>query len=139
MNRWNAAVAGAVVLGLCATLKGQTPSTVKDGVYTDDQAKRGQAAYTDRCSACHGDDLNGGGFAPALNGDTFSQSWVDRKLDELVSRIKDTMPADKPGSLTPEMNGDIVAFLLKSNGYTAGERTLATDPNELQQITITKP
>jgi len=139
MNRWNAAVAGALVLGLCATLVGQTPSTVKDGIYTDDQAKRGQAAYTDRCSACHGDDLSGGGVAPALNGDTFSQSWVDRKLDELVSRIKDTMPADKPGSLTTEMNGDIVAYLLKSNGYTAGERTLPTDPNELQQITITKP
>ena len=122
-----------------ATLIGQAPSTVKDGVYTDEQAKRGETAYAEKCSACHGNDLSGAGFAPALNGETFAQSWVDRKLDELADRIKDTMPADKPGSLAPETNIDIVAFLLKSNGYGAGTRPLPAESIDLQQITITKP
>lgn len=138
-NGWTAAIAG-LLLGISwVTLAGQSAATVKDGVYTDEQAKRGQTGYTGKCSACHGEDLSGAGFAPALNGDTFAQSWMDRKLDEFVARIKDTMPADKPGSLTPEMNADIVAFLLKSNGYPAGTRELPAEGGDLQQITITKP
>ena len=138
-NGWTAALVGVLLGVSCATIIGQAAATVKDGVYTDEQAKRGQAGYTAKCSACHGDDLTGAGFAPALNGDTFAQSWMDRMLDELVARIKDTMPADKPGSLTPEMNADIVAFLLKSNGYPAGTRELPTEGGDLQQVTITKP
>ena len=128
-------------LPLCAIAlhaRGQDKS-VWDGVYTDEQAKRGETAYAEKCSACHGNDLSGAGFAPALNGETFAQSWVDRKLDELADRIKDTMPADKPGSLAPETNIDIVAFLLKSNGYGAGTRPLPAESIDLQQITITKP
>ena len=128
-------------LPLCAIAlhaRGQDKS-VWDGVYTDEQAKRGETAYAEKCSACHGNDLSGAGFAPALNGETFAQSWVDRKLDELADRIKDTMPADKPGSLAPETNIDIVAFLLKSNGYGEGTRPLPAESIDLQQITITKP
>src|SRR5713226_7866103 len=32
-----------------------------EGVYTVDQAARGQAVYTRRCSQCHGADLSGAG------------------------------------------------------------------------------
>jgi mono/diheme cytochrome c family protein len=130
----------AALLGVFfATLTGQALSTVKDGVYTDEQAKRGETVYAEKCAACHGHDLSGAGFAPALNGDPFAQSWLDRKLDELADRVKDTMPADKPGSLAPETNIDIVAFLLKSNGYPAGTRPLSAETADLHQITITNP
>jgi mono/diheme cytochrome c family protein len=53
--------------------------TTLDGVYTDAQASRGQKIYTESCSSCHGDDLSGGGQAPALTGKDFN---VDCVADE---------------------------------------------------------
>ena len=46
--------------------------TVWDGVYTEEQATRGTEAYKSACSECHGADLAGDGFAPALTGSEFS-------------------------------------------------------------------
>ncbi len=37
------------------------------------------------------------------------------------------MPYGKPDSLAPQQYVDIVAFILSSNGYTAGTRELPTD------------
>ena len=41
--------------------------SVWDGVFTAEQADRGAAAYKTSCSECHGGDLMGDGFAPALD------------------------------------------------------------------------
>ena len=51
--------------------------SVWDGVYTEDQAKRGQEAYASECSACHQPDLGGDGFAPGLSGPEFASAWND--------------------------------------------------------------
>ena len=40
--------------------------TVWDGVFTEAQASRGEAAYGRSCAVCHKEDLLGGGTAPAL-------------------------------------------------------------------------
>lgn len=40
-----------------------------DGVYTQEQSKKGQAAYNENCSSCHGDTLGGQDVAPALVGE----------------------------------------------------------------------
>ena len=118
---------------------GQTPKTAKDGIYTDEQAQRGQVVYQEKCSACHGDDLSGGGFAPALAADAFLAVWAEKKLKALSGAIKDTMPADKPGSLSAETNADVVAYLLKFNGFPAGQESLPSDSAALEQILIPKP
>ena len=52
----------------------QQARTVKDGVYTDAQARRGQAIYKERCSTCHGDALEGL-VGPALTGNDFLGVW----------------------------------------------------------------
>ena len=45
----------AAVLGLAAAmLAAQASRSVWDGVYTDEQAKRGQTLYGKECSSCHG-------------------------------------------------------------------------------------
>lgn len=45
--------------------------SVWDGVYTEEQAKRGETVYGKECSSCHGDLLTGGESAPALTGGVF--------------------------------------------------------------------
>src|SRR5262245_42339619 len=58
---------GAAHLGLIAPLRGQSSTTVWDGVFTGAQAERGQSAYRERCQSCHGEKLEGG-VGPALAG-----------------------------------------------------------------------
>ena len=49
-------------------LNGQEMRSVWDGVYTAEQAKRGEALYGQHCAACHGGTLLGAEAAPALTG-----------------------------------------------------------------------
>ena len=51
-----------------------------EGVYSEAQAKRGEALYVRSCATCHGTDLKGGERAPALAGPAFSGRWVERPL-----------------------------------------------------------
>lgn len=100
---------------------------VADGVYTAEQATRGAVAYEKACASCHMSDLRGESFAPALNGDAFALRWENGRLSDLHKIIKGTMPADSPGSMSAQEYADIVAFLLKANGYPAGQ-ALSEDP-----------
>jgi mono/diheme cytochrome c family protein len=131
--------AGALLWYVGVTLVAQAPKTTKDGVYTAEQSTRGETVYKGKCSSCHGDDLTGGGFAPALVGDPFFEQWNTRTLSDLSSQIKDTMPADKPGSLTPDSTADVLAYVLKSNGFPAGGAPLPNDAAALAQVAIAKP
>src|SRR5262249_9454510 len=109
--------------------------TGRDGVYSDAQARRGQAVYKERCASCHGDTL-GGGLAPPLSGDEFMRAWGAQPLSDLVNKIRNTMPADKPGSLTPEQVVDVVAHLLQVGKLPAGRTDLSADEAALKQITV---
>jgi mono/diheme cytochrome c family protein len=131
--------AAALLWSVGVTLVAQAPKTTKDGVYTAEQSTRGEAVYKGKCSSCHGDDLTGGGFAPALVGDAFFEQWNTKTLGDLSGEIKDTMPADKPGSLTPDGAADVVAYVLKSNGFPAGAAPLPNDAAALAQVAIAKP
>ena len=58
---------------LCASaFRAQETRSIWDGVYTEAQAKRGEAIYFERCVRCHGPALMGGtdGAGP-LTGPTF--------------------------------------------------------------------
>ena len=134
-------LAGA--LGICAvgavrSVRAATPAkSTQDGVYTDDQAKRGKAAYTDNCSACHMEDLSGSGQALPLAGDAFTQTWEGQTVNDLFDLVRNTMPQDKPGTLTPETSLDIISYLLQFNHFPAGKDELKNDPDALKNILIT--
>jgi hypothetical protein len=106
---------------------------VQDGVYTDAQAARGQGLYVKQCASCHGDTLKGA-QAPPLVGDAFVAAWQTMPLGGLVSKVRNTMPADAPGQLTPPQSADIVAHLLKTGGFPAGRTELASADAALSQI-----
>lgn len=108
--------------------------TAKDGVYSNQQATRGQAVYKDRCASCHGATLEGGN-APPLAGDAFISIWGG-PLSELVDKIQNTMPQDEPGKLTRQQSADIVAYVLQASKFPAGRTDLGADPAVLKQIAI---
>jgi mono/diheme cytochrome c family protein len=134
-----AAVALAIsALGLSVGVAPQTTrKTVWDGVYTADQATRGQALYKTHCGYCHRDDLIGGGSeagAPALKGPIFTIRWRDQPIADMFVTIGTTMPQNKPDTLTPQVVVDIVSFLLKSNNMPPGTSELPPDLDALKTV-----
>jgi mono/diheme cytochrome c family protein len=113
------------------------PRTIWDGVYTAEQAKRGEDLYPDGCSRCHGDELEGD-EAPALEGEEFLKDWRGLTLADLFQRIKNAMPGDHPGILTPAETADVTAFILRRNKVPAGNAPLTTNIPALKQIRIDK-
>jgi mono/diheme cytochrome c family protein len=111
--------------------------TVWDGVYSSEQAKRGQALYSKACASCHRADLEGHGPTPSLAGAEFRDRWDGQTLDDLFEKMQATMPADHPGSLSREDNAAILAFILRSNEMPAGEKDLPADSDSLAKIHFT--
>lgn len=126
----------SVVLVAAFALAQDTTRSVWDGVYTADQAKRGETAYATNCAACHGDQLTGGEMAPPLAGGEFLSNWNGLTMGDLFDRIRTTMPAGKPGSLSRETNADIAAFILSFNKFPAGALELPHQSEVLKQIKI---
>jgi mono/diheme cytochrome c family protein len=107
----------------------QGPKTQWDGVYTDAQAKRGAALYTQHCEPCHGSSLEGSDLAPPLTGGPFDSHWNDMALFELFERMRTSMPANAPGSLSPQENVDVLAHLLATSKFPTGSAELAATPD----------
>jgi len=108
--------------------------SVWDGVYTEEQAKRGETVYRKECAACHGDQLTGGESAPPLTGGAFQANWNGLTLGDLFDRIRKTMPQTKPGSLTRQQNADVLAFMLSVNKFPSGKTELYRQSEMLKEI-----
>ena len=102
--------------------------SVWDGVYSADQAMRGQSLYDVNCSRCHGTDLSGANARP-LVGESFFRDWGGLKLDSVLARAR-TMPPGSAQSLGDETYLDILAYVLESNDFPAGS-------GELNETTVT--
>jgi len=129
-------ILAAAVAGVA--LSASQSRSVGTGVFNEAQDKRGAAIYSRECSTCHGERLQGGEGAPALNGSDFASSWNGQTVGDLFDRIRQTMPAppEQPGKLTPQQNADVVAHILRVNGFPAGTAELPTDVEQLKQIRI---
>lgn|SRR5262245_50130111 len=110
--------------------------TTWDGVYSDAQAKRGDALFKDKCSGCHGPELMGADTAPPLTGPEFNAGWNDQTADDLEERIRVSMPADAPGTLSREDATALVAFIFSKAGFPAGQADLPSTTPELKEVKI---
>jgi len=120
---------------LCSVFGQQQPSrSVWDGVYTEEQSKRGEALYGASCAKCHGDTLTGGEAAPPLTGGEFLANWNGLTVGDLFERIRISMPADRPGALSSAQNADILAHMLRMNQFPAGKTELERQAEILKQI-----
>ncbi|MEP6717415.1 MAG: c-type cytochrome [Terriglobia bacterium] len=120
-----AAAAAYAILTLALPQTSTAPKTLRDGVFTAEQANRGEQIYTAKCAACHGDNLAGMETAPALSGANFRKSWDGQPLLTLGNRIKATMPPFAPNSLAANQVTDVLSFILKSNEIRAGNVALS--------------
>lgn len=109
-----------------------------DGVYTTAQADRGKTAFETSCINCHNRDLAGSVRGPALRGDKFMLDWQDGSVNNLFTKIRFSMPATYPDSVSDEVKLDIVAYLLQVNGFPAGSEELKKDADRLEAIQIVK-
>jgi S-disulfanyl-L-cysteine oxidoreductase SoxD len=120
------------------SLRAQAPAeesrSVWDGVYTEEQAKRGEPIYQKECGVCHGPQLTGGESAPPLSGGVFLANWNGLTMADLFDRIRKTMPQTAPGKLTRQQNADVLAFMLSINKFPAGKTELYKQSEMLKEI-----
>jgi mono/diheme cytochrome c family protein len=129
------AIASVATIGLSysAVTAYQAERSVWDGVYTAEQASRGDALWADRCAKCHGPDMTGAD-APSLVGSEFSGDWNGLSLGDLADRVRVSMPQDNPQSLTREQTADLVAAILHANQMPAAQTELPSQLESLKQI-----
>ena len=127
-----------IAASLSAAQESSTADTrsVWDGVYTADQAMRGEASYKTACSSCHGETLKGAGESPALVGMAFMSNWSGLPLADLYERIRRTMPRDNPARITRQQKVEILAFILSVNKFPSGNSNLPRQPELLKLIRI---
>ena len=135
MNRWTTAVAAlASALPLVAAQQPASTRSVWNGVYSAEQAQRGNALYTQYCSSCHGPELAGAEISPPLVGGAFTANWDGLTLGDLSERIRVSMPADNPGKLSRQQVADVLAYILNAGRFPAGSADLPRETELLKQI-----
>jgi S-disulfanyl-L-cysteine oxidoreductase SoxD len=110
------------------------PKSIWDGVYTQEQADRGAAAYQTNCASCHGANLDGDARFRPVQGDVFQGRWDTRTVGALHKYVSTNMPNGRGGSLPADTYNDLIAFILSRNGYPVGTTALA--PESVQAVQI---
>jgi cytochrome c len=113
--------------------------TVRDKVYTKEQAARGAELYDAQCAKCHDPDKlpEGKKPPPPIVGAKFKDTWQDKTLGELYTLVLTTMPSDGSMVLTSDQTLDLLAHLLKLNEYPEGTAPLKND-EAMKAIVIVK-
>lgn len=130
---------------------GSPPPVLPTGPVAGD-ASRGGALYAEHCSACHGEDLQGGGgtgrtfsrkrdhpiMPPALANPGFLASASDQLIKRVVldGRRNTTMPSFRERGLPERDVDDIVAFI---RSFEAVQRVDADTPAEPGSLIATSP
>jgi cytochrome c5 len=115
----------------------ESSATVWDGIFTEAQVSRGEAAYGRSCAACHKEDLLGSGTAPALAGEAFFRRWNESTVDDVVQTMRSSMPQEAPSSLEAQVYVDILTYLLKASGSPTGSQELTTERDRLKLVRVT--
>lgn len=130
----------AALAALLGALGSSTPAAARqgrsvwDGVYTTEQAARGQESYEYACAGCHGVDLSGGDEAPILAGGEFTWTWNGLTVGTLFERIRKSMPVEDPSSVSRQEKADILAFVFSANEFPAGDSELPSRTSRLEDI-----
>ena len=108
-----------------ALMSAQGPRrTVWDGVYTDAQASRANPVFSQSCANCH--TLTSQGEGP-IAGTRFWEGFTQKTVGDLLTYVSTNMPNGNGGSLPESTYSDLVALILKSNGFPAGTNELTPE------------
>jgi mono/diheme cytochrome c family protein len=119
---------------VAAIAAGSQTRSVWDGVYTEAQAKRGEAIYAERCVRCHGATMMGGtDGAGALIGEKFNGNWNGVPLDQMIDRVRASMPLDQPMSLSRQQTVDVLSYVFSANKIPTGQSEL---PRQAEMLSL---
>ena len=104
--------------------------TVLDGVYTEEQALRGEVPYVQTCTECHDEIAS----FPVLYGDDFIDNWREDRLETMYAYNKATMPLNEPDTLGEAAYVDLMAYLLWLNDFPYGSEELKREDMENIQL-----
>jgi hypothetical protein len=137
LTGWLLVAAGTALIG-AQSADIRREDTVLAGVYSAEQAARGQEAFLQNCARCHRADLGGQNARP-LKGQYFLDHWREFKLELLFNQIRANMPPpdQRRGEISDQTYLDIMTFLLQGNGLPTGPRELKID--QLDKITLVGP
>ena len=115
-------------------------SSVRDGVFSVEQSRRGETLYLETCERCHEKNLGGGGdldeFVPPIVGDEFLAEWAQWTVGDLFEFMTTEMPPKREdrSEVTADMYADILAYILEQNGFPAGQAELPPEMDPLVNI-----
>ncbi len=92
------------------------------------QADRGRNVFRSTCTACHS--------SSEFSDRRFKFKWRRRTAGDLFEMVSTQMPEDAPGSLELQQYTDIVAFVLRMNGFEPGGSELPPDAAALETISL---
>lgn len=124
------AAAGIVAkrCGMHAAPADDPPAAASSGdpppaLYTRAQARAGKGVFAQHCAKCHGRNLQGS-LGPAIAGTRFLETAQHNHWSVEIIRylVVNTMPLHDPGSLSKKQYADILAYLLASSCYPAGDK-----------------
>jgi mono/diheme cytochrome c family protein len=115
------------------------PVAAAKATYTAEQSDRGKNVFLKDCTDCHGKDLRGGLLGgPPLRGLAFEEKYgKGSPAGVLFEVMSTTMPPNDPGRYSDPTYADIMAYILKTNGYKAGAE-LPSDVDALYELVIEK-
>jgi mono/diheme cytochrome c family protein len=133
MKKATAALAALLLLeGLTAGAQSASGASIWSGVFSAAQAQRGNDAYQASCSGCHGSDLHATNpEAVDLIGPAIRNKWNGKTLQDRFETIRDTMPPGNANTLGDNTYMDILAFILQSNEFPAGNQELLPETAKL--------
>lgn len=120
-DRSSALAATIFIASLAATGQGLAQSANEPGLYTTEQAMRGEKVFLNNCVGCHG-------YSMSSIFSRYSNAYI------YWGRISSTMPWEDAGSLSPQDYIDIVAYMMRENGFTPGENELKLDRPLMESI-----
>lgn len=94
----------------------------KPVTFATNQATRGGKIFVEICADCHGDHLQGGLIGgPPLRGSAFDKKFANgAPVSALFGFVSGMMPPDAPGQFSDAEYADIIAYILKENGFEPG-------------------
>ena len=132
-------IAGAVLgapaagLALAWSLAAQNGErTVRDRVYSQAQAARGERLFESICVNCHE-------IAEFTAAGAYLEDVEGKPLWETFDYVSAEMPEDDPASLRPEEYSAVLAYLFSVYGLPSGDAELPVDQESLEAITIVRP
>ena len=133
------------------------PGSTAAGFYTAEQAHRGEGYFAGACALCHavepvakGPGATAGGVPPGP-GVRMGSGFIllplsgipplvpRRSVADLYLKSRTAMPMEYPDALSEQTYLDIVAYLLRQNGYPPGNQELTADLESMRAMTLPEP